>query len=295
MPRRLPPLNALRAFEAAGRHGSFTGAAEELHVSHAAVSRHVRGLEKRIGVELFRVAARGVELTETGRTYLAAITPALDQIAKATEAVAGTVAGRVTVSCEPIFAIRWLGARIGHFEERHRGIEVVIDASPVVVNLHRHECDMAIRFSRRTYEGLAADLICPAPVIPVGAPDLYATLPADAPASALLNLRLLHEDDGQLWRDWFAAAGLADVDLPRSGRASSLITMEAALAGSGVALVSEALVAEDIRTGRLVRFSDVSHDFGDYVLLYLPDRINAAAVAAFRTWLLEESLPLREG
>ena len=117
MSRYLPPLNALRAFEAAGRHQSFSRSADELNVSHAAVSRHVRGLEKRLGVQLFKNVARGVELTEMGRQYLDQITPALEQISQASESIRRREDGKLSISCEPTFALKWLMPRLGHIFE----------------------------------------------------------------------------------------------------------------------------------------------------------------------------------
>lgn len=296
MPRRLPPLNALRAFEAAGRHQSFTGAAEELNVSHAAISRHVRGLEARLGVQLFAAASRGVALTETGAAYLAEVSPALDAIAAATEALAAAAKGTLSVSAEPTFAIRWLAGRLGRFHARHPGIEVELEASPLVANLARHDCDMAIRFTAKSYPGLAADTISRAPLYPVGTPALREKFDAGRGPAALLDLTLLHEDKGALWRRWFAEAGLGEVALPPTpGRFSSLIAVEAALAGQGVALTSREIVAEELADGRLVKFSEIGLDFGGYYLVYLPERLRERPAAAFREWLLEESRELRDG
>ena len=148
MVRRLPPLNALRAFEAAGRHVSFSGAAKELNVSHAAISRHVRGLEKRLGVQMFQNVARGVELTEAGSRFLRAISPAFDQIAQAMEELCGGEEGLVTISSEPTFAVRWLIPRLGRFQELHPNLETRVDASTRLADVQRYECDLAIRFCR---------------------------------------------------------------------------------------------------------------------------------------------------
>ncbi len=294
MPRQLPPLNAIRAFEAAGRHSSFSHAAEELNVTHAAVSRHVRGLEHRLGIQLFRKVARGVELTDAGRTYLRAVTPALDKIADATEALTGAYDGLVSVSCEPTFAVKWLMPRLGTFQEQHPDIEVKIDSTPRLADIGRYECDLALRFCSVDVGDMQADLICQSPVCPVGAPDLLEKNgPISAPAD-LLQFRLLHEDKGQLWRRWFAKAGLPDVSLPRvPGELGSLLAIEAALSGQGLALMSNELVTNDIHAGRLVRFSDIELDFGGYHLLYLNETVRRRAVRAFRSWLLVASAELR--
>ena len=137
MPRELPPLNALRAFEVAGRHNSFSGAAVELNVTHAAISRHVRGLEKRLGVQLFKTVSQGVDLTEAGAKYLRTITPALDQIAEATTAVSCKSDRSILVSCEPTFAVKWLMPNLGSFEDAHPGIEVQVQSTPKLADVAR--------------------------------------------------------------------------------------------------------------------------------------------------------------
>ena len=172
MPRRLPPLNALRAFEAAGRHGSFSKAADELNVSHAAISRHVRGLEQRIGVQLFLNAKRGVELTPLGQTYLLAITPALDAIALATDELSARPEDLLSISCEPTFAVKWLMPRLGGFHDLHPGIEITIQSSSRLADLRRYECDVAIRYGSGAWGGLTSELISCATVYPIGAPRL---------------------------------------------------------------------------------------------------------------------------
>src|SRR5690606_33391188 len=137
MARRLPPLNALRAFEVAARHNSFTGAAEELRVSHAAISRHVRALEARLGVALFHRAKRGVELTAAGARDLQAVSAAFDAIAEATETVAGPDQAQIRVSVHPAFGARWLIRRLDRFREAHPEYEVVLDATPQLIDLAR--------------------------------------------------------------------------------------------------------------------------------------------------------------
>jgi len=298
MPRRLPPLNALRAFEAAGRHASFTGAAAELNVSHAAISRHVRGLEERLGVRLFRVVSRGVELTAPGHTYLAAVTPALDAIALATEALAPDPDGTVSVSCEPTFAVKWLMPRLGSFQALYPGIEIKIDASSALADLEHHESDVAIRYGSGTWPDLAMDLISESPSYPVGAPGLGQPCPG-APGACLLEPeqilehKLLHEDNGALWKRWFAEAGLRSIVLPPVSGLSTMLVIEAALAGQGLALISDDLATADLASGRLVRYSDVALDYGGYFLVYLDKTMRRRAPEAFRDWILSESRDLR--
>src|SRR5215470_13262051 len=145
MARRLPPLNALRAFEAASRHNGFTGAAAELRVSHAAVSRHVRALEARLGVTLFRTAKRGVELSPAGHRYLQTVSAAFDSIADATDAVAAVSQKQIRASVHPAFAGRWLIHRLGRFGQAYPDYEVVLDATPRAADVAHDEADLAIR------------------------------------------------------------------------------------------------------------------------------------------------------
>ena len=294
MVRRLPPLNAVRAFEAAARHESFSKAADELNVSHAAISRHVRGLEARLGVLFFRTAKRGVELTEDGQDYLKAISPALDTIAEATEALADWPEGVIYITCEPTFAVKWLMPRLGEFQELNEAIEVSIDSSSNLADLKRHEFDLAIRFGKGSWDGLETDLMSKARVYPVGSPRLLEKVGVIKTPLDLCKLKLLHEDDGWLWRHWFAAAGVPDLHLPPfPGALSTVLAIEAAAAGQGVALISDDLAARDLKEGRLVRFHETGMDFGGYHLVYLKSTLRQRAVRAFRDWLLKSSEEFR--
>lgn len=290
MPRRLPPLNALRAFEAAGRRRSFTGAADELNVTHAAVSRHVRGLERRLGVQLFRAAARGVALTDAGAKYLHEITPALDRIAEATEALGGDPVGSISISCEPTFAVKWLMPRLGEFQDAHPEIEVAIVSTAAIADLARYEADLAIRFARATPVDLTVEIISTSPVFPFAAPSFpVASAPAD-----LARHRLLHEDKGDLWRRWFELAGAPEAAPP--GRVSplpTLLAIEGALAGQGVVLASEELVANDVRAGKLKKLSKEGLDIGRYYFASLPEVARRRPVRAFRDWLIAATEGLR--
>jgi DNA-binding transcriptional LysR family regulator len=300
MPRRLPPLNALRAFDAAGRHGSFSRAAQELSVTHAAISRHVRGLERRLGTQLLTTVTRGVELTEAGAKYLAVVAPALDRIAEATEELSASIEGLVSVSAESTFALKWLMPRLGDFQDRYPDVELRIDSSTRLVDIQHHEFDLAIRYSRRRrWDGLQSDELSRSTMYPVGAPRLW---PADWPPEGpppddprrLSTLRLLQEDDGAAWRAWFALAGVPDVRVPRApGPLASVLAIEGALAGQGLALGSDELIADDLKSNRLVRFSQTGMEYGGYALLYLPETGRRKAVRAFRDWLLDATRPLR--
>jgi LysR family transcriptional regulator, glycine cleavage system transcriptional activator len=172
MSRNLPPLNALRAFDAAGRHQSFSRAADELSVSHSAISRHVRGLEARLGVQLFRDLARGVELTTVGQSYLESILPALDLIAEATDDLAATPKGQVTVNSEPVFAERFIIPRLASFQQAFPEIEVRLEASPQIADVERYEADIAIRFAHSGSLDVPSELLSRAAIYPYATPEL---------------------------------------------------------------------------------------------------------------------------
>jgi LysR family glycine cleavage system transcriptional activator len=294
MPPRLPPLNALRAFEVAARHNSFTGAATELRVSHAAVSRHVRSLEARIGVTLFRRAKRGVELTPEGARYLKAVSAAFESIAEATEALAKPRYVQVRVSVEPAFAGRWLIQRLGRFQVAHPDVDVVLDASPQLLDLTRDETDLAIRYGQGGWPGVRQDLVASSRVVAVGRKELRGRRRSAFAPDELRAFVLLHEDDGALWRRWFAAAGIADVNVSRGPRILETgLALDAAVAGQGIALADEALIADDLANGRLVKLCDKALADGAYYLLSLPSASRRRPLAAFRDWLLAETASLR--
>ena len=148
MARFLPKLNAVRAFESAGRHGSFSRAAAELNVSHAAISRHVRGLEADLGVQLFKVIARGVELTDAGRLYLSKVEPALDEISAASEVLRERDDASISVTCEPTFAGKWLMPNLGHFKRAYPDVSVRLESAPKLADIRNFEFDIAVRYCR---------------------------------------------------------------------------------------------------------------------------------------------------
>ncbi|WP_419904970.1 LysR substrate-binding domain-containing protein [Kiloniella sp.] len=291
MPRYLPPLNAVRAFEAAGRHESFSGAAEELNVTHAAISRHVRGLEKQLGVQLFRKIARGVELTENGKAYLVKVTPALDQVSDASEVLRNQQTGTLSISCEPTFAMKWLMPRLGEFQEISPEVDVSLVASSELADIKNHECDLGIRYYNQVPVGISCDLISTSPVFPYGIPTFSEVVdPED-----LLQYRLLHEDKGQSWASWFSKAGHSNFQMPQKPTPlSSLLAIEGALAGQGVVLASAELVAKDVENGRLKRLSNVSLDYGRYYLVFLNEVVRRKPVASFRQWIINSTTEFRD-
>ncbi len=295
MPRRLPPLNALRAFEAAARHNGFTGAAAELRVSHAAISRHVRALEARLGVTLFRRAKRGVELTAAGHRYLQTVSAAFDSIAAATDSMATAVPAQIRASVHPAFAGRWLIHHLSGFRRAYPDYDVVLDATPRAVDLQHDEADLAIRIGTGKWPGVAAELLASSRLYPVGAPSLVGRRRRTLTPAELTQFVLLHdEDDGGAWRHWFDAAGLADVDVSRGPRIlESGLAIDAAIDGQGIALADDFLIAEDLARGRLVTLCDFPLADCGYYLLTPGGPRTRRPITAFRQWLLAETEPLR--
>jgi DNA-binding transcriptional LysR family regulator len=301
MSRRLPPLNALRAFEVAARHNSFTAAAAELNVSHAAISRHVRALEARLNVTLFHKAKRGVELTTAGAAYLAAVSAAFDSIAQATDSLSASAVATIRLSAHPAFATRWLLHHLGGFRAAHPGYEVMLDASPRLADLARDEADLAIGNGRRAGSTITHELVARSHLCPVAAPSFVDRHVQGAPSALgpaeLAQLVLLHDEaDGSGWRRWFAAAGLPDIDVSHGPRLlESGLAIDAAIAGQGVALADDFLVPDELAAGRLVCLGRValSAEDCDYYLRAPAEPRQSRPVAAFRAWLLAESESLR--
>ncbi|PTX54411.1 LysR family transcriptional regulator [Litoreibacter ponti] len=292
MSRTLPPLNALRAFEAAGRHQSFSGAAEELHVSHSAISRHVRGLEDRLGVQLFREASRGVALTQAGARYLAQVTPALDVIAEATEAFHDTPRGRLVVNSEPTFAIKFLIPRLAEFEAAHPEVELRLEASQELADLARYEADLAIRSIASGKPEQASELISNAPMRVYGAPSLVGK-GLDAPEQ-VLQFRRYQDRHGNPWGQWAAQAGLDPALFPAPDwRMRSMLSLDAALAGHGVILCTGEVTADACARGHLVQCLPYAVHSGSYHLVFGEGARRRAPARAFRDWLIDITAPYR--
>jgi LysR family glycine cleavage system transcriptional activator len=292
MSRRLPPLNALRAFEAAARHLSFTRAADELHVTQTAISHQIKALEERLGVRLFRRLPRGLLLTEEAQRYLPPIRDAFDQIAAATEQLGvGGSSGRLTVSVLPSFAAKWLVPRLGRFRATYPDLDLRISASSQLVDFARDDVDVAIRMGPGRYPGLRVDRLFGESMLPVCAPKL---LTGAHPLRRPKDLReqvLLHDDDHTGWRLWLELAGVEGVDPTRGPIfTDSAMVVQAAAEGQGVALARRVLAAGDLAAGLLVQPFEVSlpHDLA-YYLVSPEATAEQPRIRAFRAWLLAEA------
>jgi LysR family glycine cleavage system transcriptional activator len=288
MPRALPPLNALRAFEAAGRLGSFTKAATELNVSHSAISRHVRGLEERLNVHLFRSKNTGVELTDQGRAYLAEITPALDQIAQATEVLSVPPEGTVTLTTESTIAQKWLVPRLANLKMRHPDIDLQVSVTTQVMDIEAHEFDIGLRYLR-SKPPTGYELLFPSTVRAYAAPGFAPEANGKLDLMALATGPLIEEATFRLWPDWFKRAGLENVpDLKLPHPLGALLAIQSAVAGLGAVLVDENLCGPELHSGAIVELSPVEISFGGYYLAVNSRAGRRKAVRAVRQWLLDE-------
>lgn len=293
MARTLPPLNALRAFEAAGRHESFSRAADELGVSHSAISKHVRGLEDRLGAHLFRDMPRGVALTPEGQRYLAEVTPAFDAIGEATEVFAERAKGTVVVNCENVFAVKTLVPRLRRFFEKFPDVDVELEASRHIADLTRYEADIAVRFRVHDDPEPGEVLLSNAPIYPFANPEVAQEIDADP--ARLLDYRLLRDRLGDPWAAWFTAIGRPELceNLRPTPRMRALLAQEATASGLGVLLASSDNTEGDVTAGRLVQLFDTGISQGSYHLVFGQGVLRRKPVRVFRDWLLAETARFR--
>ena len=295
---RLPPLNALRAFEAVARHLSFARAAQDLHVTKAAVAQQVRALEQEIGARLVERSGRGLALTESGAAGAGALTEGFALLAKAARAMREGKGRRfLVINSTPSFAATWLVSRIGKFKARHPETDVLIDANPTDDALDLGAADALIRWGAGEFAGLATTLLFKENVFPVCAPELAAgPNPLRSPED-LSRHTLLHLDRNPMhaswptWSDWLKAAGARDVDARHGVFLNNMaMTIRAAAQGQGVALTSFAIAADELAAGRLVApFSmSVRTPFG-YYFLCRPDEAQSPRIRALREFLVEEA------
>jgi len=287
MINRLPPLAALKAFEAAARLGSFSRAAEEIHVTHGAVSHQVKSLEALVGVPLFARNGRRVMLTADGNALADRIRAALREISEAMESVARRDRNnQLTVSMLPSFAARWLMPRLGRFMEKHPDIPVNVHASLALADFARDGVDMAVRFGQGGWPNLEAEKFMDDERFPVASPRLNrGKLPA-RPAE-LAKFRLLSTDD-EPWTPWFRAAG---VNLPEPKGTmfnDAAMMVQAAVDGRGIAFARRSIAEGDLVAGNLVRLFDIAVKATESYYLVWPKGKPAAKVLAFRDWIFAE-------
>lgn len=294
-------LNALRAFEAAARHLSYVSAAEELHVTPAAVGQMVRGLEDILGLELFHRSQAGqsrLVLTEVGRAALPDLQTGFDRLSVAVERMkVGRSRAAVTVTVPPAFADKWLLARMERFRARYPDYDLRIDTSGRLADFTAERIDVGIRYGGGRWPGLEATFLIRDAFFPVCNPALLTGKHPLKSAADLKHHALIHdtsmasESAFPTWRAWLRNAGIADPDCDRGLQINdSAAVFQAAIAGNGVALGRTTLVARDLAEGRLVRpFGEaLSCDFA-YYIIHKEDNGAKPGVAAFKDWLLAEA------
>jgi LysR family transcriptional regulator, glycine cleavage system transcriptional activator len=292
MLRRLPTLNALKAFEAAARHESFTRAAEELFVTQGAVSHQVKALETELGVKLFNRERQRLVITEAGRQYLTILRDAFDRIALGTERlVQRQGSGALTVSTSPDFAAKWLVNRLGRFAEEHSNIDLRVSATLHHVDFAREDVDLAVRHGDGNWPGLEVVRLSAEQLFPVCSPKLLAgrnrlTKPVD-----LLRVPLIHVDDRKNWIRWLEGAEVPVAE-PLHGPVLNRESMaiDAAVDGQGVALARMTLAATDLISGRLLRpFAEELRLSKAYWIICPQATADLPKIVTFRQWLLAEA------
>jgi len=308
---RLPPLAALRAFEAAARHRSFKKAAEELHVTPAAVSQQIKLLESYLGLALFRRLTRAIEITPQGLAMLPKIRQGFDCLVAAVDSARQGDEGPLTVNAPPSFASRWLVPRLPRFAASHPGVDIRLSSSADAVDRQGGRAgggkwvappaafgELAIRYGTGDYPGMRVDKIFAPDYVPVCSPLLIGqgkslATPADLVGHVLIHDETIGDAGGQPdWAQWLKMAGVSGVDSRRGLRFSNaILAVEAALNGQGVALALSPLVEADVAAGRLViPFALTTPSPFAYYLVMSEAMAGRASVAAFRDWILGEGL-----
>lgn len=297
MKKRLPPLNWLRSFEASARHLNFTQAAAELNMTQAAISQQIKGLESQLGVTLFKRLPRGLELTESGMAYQAIVHEAITRLTVATDELFGR--GRdqlLTVRSSLVFFTHWLAPRIGNFRERYPGIGLRF-TSNIWADEREKDADLEIRYGHGSWRGFHSDQLSWDELIPVCSPTLKNNQPLPQKPEDLANYPLLHVlgyEEG--WGHWFNSTGNSQLDYDRSMQMDTLITaLEMAAQGQGIALGRTALVADLIKSGRLVAPLAEKIPASEAFYLMTPDNQHKHPHSeTFRQWIIEEAERARQ-
>jgi LysR family transcriptional regulator, glycine cleavage system transcriptional activator len=299
MRRRLPPLNSLRAFEVVARHETFRAAAEELHVTAAAVIQQVKALEDHLGRKLLRRHSKGYSLTPDAAAGLEHLRNAFDQLSSAVEAMSSGGHRLLTVSAVPSLSAEWLVPRLYRFREQHPDLDVLLHPSEELVDLEHSRIDIGIRYGSGSYPGVVSERLFYDEIFPVYSPRmLKGRRPLKKPGD-LRGLPLIHTEwtpeTGHWpgWADWLRAAGVTTgVNVGKGLRFSDgALVIQAAVSGQGVALGSKALALEHLATGRLIRpfeLSLVVTDFAYYIAC-AKSRAQEPDLLAFRRWVLSEA------
>ncbi len=290
--RRLPPLNALKMFEASARNLSFSGASEELFVTPSAVSHQVKTLENFLGVELFHRSNRKVTLTPQGEQYLASVKHAFDEIEMATQRLSATQgASVVQISVAPNFLIRWLMPRMSRFRALFPDVELQINASMGLLDFNRTSTDMAVYYGNGEWDDIEVEFLRKVMLVPVCGPGLLQTGPPLEKPSDLANHTLIYVSKRTWeWDNWLKKAGVEFITPKGSMQlSSSQLTTAAAQENLGVALADQTLISREIESGKLVVPFDIPLDTKKaFYLVYRKHRPLTKGMEAFRNWLMDE-------
>lgn len=293
MTRRLPPLSALRGFEAAARLGSFKAASVELCVSHSAISHQVKGLERELGIELFIRKPRAVELTRAGRAYYPVLRDAFDRIADGTELLTGSLErDTITLQVYSTFAIRWLMPRLPSFQKQYPQIKLRLHTSQNDVDFEHEDVDACVMIGRRSRANLRYDYLFSCRIFPVCSPALAPQIQQPPNAECLRSMTILQVyPSSRDWWIWLDAMNIEGID-PESGQQfdSYDLAMNAAIQGLGVSLGMEPFVTRDLDAGLLVEPVPDARIYHprDWYLVCREDKAQRHDLAIFRQWLLQE-------
>lgn len=292
----LPPLTAVRAFEAAARHASFTKAADELGMTQAAVSYQIKLLEERVGAPLFLRRPRQVVLTDAGRRLAPQVSQAFETLSAAfAETRAGT-GETLAITTVATFGSNWLAPRIGSFQVAHPKLAVRLDTSSRWVDFTREEMDVAIRAGRGTWPGLITHRLMALTFTPMLSPQLADSIGGVKEPADLLKLPIIGPGD-PWWGVWLAAAALPPASVegrPKNLLGSQANEAQAALAGQGVAMLTPEFFVPELKSGRLIQpFDLLGEDQDCFWLAYPESRRNAPKIAAFRAWILAEMAQMK--
>lgn len=290
MHRNRLPLHALRAFALAARHRSLISAADELAVTHGAVSHQIRSLEEQLRVTLFDRKKRPMQMTPAGEQLLVVVEECLDRLQRATTAIqSGEIEGELTLSCVPGIASNWLVPSLGEFLSKHANIAVHLVTEywqhPTVAD----RCDLAIAYGSAEYPGKRVVLLGQSEYFPVCGPQLLERADAIADPARIMEHTLLHEYSDETWSRWFAAVGIDDVKIARRVYFDGAhLSLQAARAGYGIAMGDLATVRTDLANGTLVRlFQESVPAAFPYYLIAAPRSEQSAAARAMEDWLIE--------
>ena len=292
MPRKLPPLNSLKSFEAAGRLLSFTAAAEELNVTQAAISHQIKVIEEYLGVSLFDRYPRRLALTEQGKTLLPEVIEAFDRVSAAVGSISEQqYSNQISVRLGPSFAARWLSPRLKYFWLQYPEIDLCLfHVANAATDFEREEIDIAVTYGDGSWSGVVADKLLSLDFFPVCAPGFMHN---DKPLTQIENLRYytrLHDAEYTCWQDWLELAGIIGINAEKGNIIDDTnVLIQAAIDGQGIALGSTAFVQDLLDSGRLVKPFDIvlENNFAYYVVCPEPHLKNPA-VKLFKQWLLSQ-------